>query len=219
MKNEIGQLARPIFLAGLKNAVWERDCLPPKLTSSPTLVKREEAGYLWCCDLITYCLVSTCSATGRCSQRRHCKPSSLSTRCGKIQVRITLKLQYSIHHKVLFSSPPSSPLLSPSFRLFLTFPPPSLPSPSSLHRYVAGYSRSYQCMGRSMGEDGTNTKTAQVTVCALKMYRTPSTAMWHMGYLYVHFLSCRSLSDVLLSQQGNKGTSFILRNVKLLHSP
>ena len=139
--------------------------------------------------------MSTCSATGRCFQRRHCKPSSLSTRCGKIQVRITLKLQFSIHHKVLFSSPPSSPLLSPpsspllfpSYHLFLTFSPLSLPSPTSLHRYVAGYSRSYQRMGRSMGEDGTNTKTAQVTVYSLKMYRTPSTAMWHMGYL--HFCS------------------------------
>ena len=130
MKNEIGQLARPIFLAGLKNAVWERDCLPPKLTSSPTLVKREEAGYLLCCDVITYCLVSTCSATGRCSQRRHCKPSSLSIRFGKIQVRITLKLQFSIHHKALFSSPPSSPLPSISSSLF-PLPLSPLPPPST----------------------------------------------------------------------------------------
>ena len=110
----------------MKNAVWEQDYLPPKLTSSPTLVKREEAGYLLCCDVITYCLVSTCSATGRCFQRRHCKPSSLSTRCGKIQVRITLKLQFSIHRKVLFSSPPSSPLLPSLPHFFPSLSPLSL---------------------------------------------------------------------------------------------
>ena len=54
-----------------------------------------------------------------------------------------------------------------------------------------------------MGEDGTNTKTAQVTVYAPKMYRKLFIVMWHMEYSI--FLSYRSLSDVLLSQQGNKG--------------